>query len=64
MYTKQLVACVLLLLILVGTLCNARYNDDNSEEVEALDTRRAVFDALLQRSFQKRTVYSCLTILY
>jgi hypothetical protein len=53
-----MMVCVLLMMVLIATLCNARYVDDDSDEAKALDKRRATFDKVFKRGFAKRQVDS------
>ncbi len=54
MDTKKMMVCILVMMVFIATLCNARHVDDDLEEARALDKRRAVFDAFFNRGFAKR----------
>ncbi len=49
-----MMVCVFLMMVLIATSCKARYVNADSEEAEALDKRRAMFDAFFKRGFEKR----------
>ncbi len=53
-----MMVCALVMMVLIATSCKARYVDDDSEEAEALDKRRAMFDKVFKRVFAKRRVDS------
>ncbi len=54
MDTKKMMVCILVMMVFIATLCNARHVDDDLEEARTLDKRRAVFDAFFKRGFAKR----------
>ncbi len=64
MDTKKMIVCVLVMMVLISTLCQARYVNDDLEEAKALDKRRAMFDKVFKRGFAKRQVDSSSTTLH
>jgi hypothetical protein len=54
MDAQKMMVCVVLMMVLIATSCKARHVNDDSEKAEALDKRRAVFDAFLMRGSAKR----------